>query len=54
MLVVIGELVLDPCSNEFATAKQNFKILERSLFVKIWIFYFPKARCIVAQNSISR
>ena len=53
MLVLIGEFGLEPCSNEFATAKQSFKILEWSLLLKEEIFHFPKTRCIVAENSIS-
>ena len=48
MLVLIGGFGLNPSSNEFATAKQNFKILEWSLFVKFGIFLFPKTRIIVA------
>ena len=54
MLVLLREFGLNPSSNEFATAKQNFKILEWSFFVKIGIFHFPKTRIIVAENSISR
>ena len=42
MLVLIGEFGLDPCSNESATVKQNFEILEWCLFVKSGIFHFPK------------
>ena len=44
MLALIGEFRLDPSSNEFATAKQNFEILEWSLFVKSWIFSLSKRK----------
>ena len=47
------QLGLDPCSNEFATAKQNFAILESSVFTKSRIFHPPKMRCMVAETSIS-
>ena len=54
MLVLIGKFGFNPCSKKFATAKQNFKILEWGVFVKAGIFHFPKTRRIVAENSISR
>ena len=47
-----AQLGLDPCSNEFATAKQNFTILEWSVFIKSRIFHPPKMRCVVAETSI--
>ena len=42
MLVLIGEFGLDPCSNEFATAKQSFKILKWSLLLNLGFFTFQK------------
>ena len=52
-ILVLAQLGLDLCSNEFATAKQKFEILKLSVFIKSRIFHPSKIGCLVGETLIS-